>query len=57
MHQINIEYLAKVVFKGEDDVLYPDTVVGSDSHTTMVNGLGVVGWGVGGLEADAVMLG
>ncbi|KAM3955081.1 LOW QUALITY PROTEIN: cytoplasmic aconitate hydratase [Aphomia sociella] len=55
VHQVNLEYLARVVFSG--DVLYPDSVVGTDSHTTMINGLGVVGWGVGGIEAEAVMLG
>ncbi|KAJ0184384.1 hypothetical protein K1T71_000807 [Dendrolimus kikuchii] len=55
VHQVNLEYLARVVFTGE--VLYPDSVVGTDSHTTMINGLGVVGWGVGGIEAEAVMLG
>lgn len=56
VHQVNLEYLAKVVFdlKG---TLYPDSVVGTDSHTTMINALGVVGWGVGGIEAEAVMLG
>ncbi|XP_017776859.1 PREDICTED: cytoplasmic aconitate hydratase-like [Nicrophorus vespilloides] len=58
VHQVNLEYLARVVFSGqEDSVLYPDTVVGTDSHTTMINGLGVLGWGVGGIEAEAVMLG
>jgi aconitate hydratase len=60
-HQVNIEHLAKVVWTGEDDkgntVAYPDTLVGTDSHTTMVNGLAVLGWGVGGLEAEAAMLG
>ncbi|MEN8375566.1 MAG: aconitate hydratase [Gemmatimonadota bacterium] len=56
VHQVNIEYLARVVF-GEDGVAYPDTLVGTDSHTTMVNGLGVLGWGVGGIEAEAAMLG
>lgn len=56
VHQVNIEYLARVVFN-TDGVLYPDSVVGTDSHTTMVNGLGVVGWGVGGIEAESVMLG
>ncbi|XP_028162133.1 cytoplasmic aconitate hydratase-like [Ostrinia furnacalis] len=55
VHQVNLEYLARVVFTG--DVLHPDSVVGTDSHTTMINGLGVVGWGVGGIEAEAVMLG
>jgi aconitate hydratase len=59
VHQINIEYLARVVFreKGNEPLVYPDTLVGTDSHTTMVNGLGVVGWGVGGIEAEAAMLG
>jgi aconitate hydratase len=56
-HQVNLEYLAKVVFTGDDDTAYPDTVIGTDSHTTMINGLGVLGWGVGGIEAEAVMLG
>ncbi len=56
VHQVNIEYLARVVF-ARDGVAYPDTVVGTDSHTTMVNGLGVLGWGVGGIEAEAAMLG
>ena len=56
VHQVNLEYLARVVFN-QDGVLYPDSVVGTDSHTTMINGLGVVGWGVGGIEAEAVMLG
>lgn len=56
-HQVNLEYLARVVFRGEGNLLYPDSVVGLDSHTTMINGLGVVGWGVGGIEAEAVMLG
>ncbi|XP_013133424.1 PREDICTED: cytoplasmic aconitate hydratase-like isoform X2 [Papilio polytes] len=55
VHQVNLEYLARVVFT--NDVLHPDSVVGTDSHTTMINGLGVVGWGVGGIEAEAVMLG
>ncbi|XP_039762645.1 cytoplasmic aconitate hydratase-like [Pararge aegeria] len=55
VHQVNLEYLARVVFTG--DILHPDSVVGTDSHTTMINGLGVVGWGVGGIEAEAVMLG
>jgi aconitate hydratase len=55
-HQVNLEYLARVAFvKG--DLIYPDTLVGTDSHTTMVNGLGVLGWGVGGIEAEAAMLG
>ena len=60
VHQVNIEYLAHVVFSqtiGGTTVAYPDTLVGTDSHTTMVNGLGVVGWGVGGIEAEAAMLG
>lgn len=56
VHQVNLEYLARVVFNTEG-VLYPDSVVGTDSHTTMINGLGVVGWGVGGIEAESVMLG
>jgi aconitate hydratase len=56
VHQVNIEHLARVVVV-RDDVAYPDTCVGTDSHTTMVNGLGVVGWGVGGIEAEAAMLG
>jgi aconitate hydratase len=56
VHQVNLEYLARVVFNN-NGVLYPDSVVGTDSHTTMINGLGVVGWGVGGIEAEAVMLG
>ncbi len=55
-HQVNLEHLARVVFE-HDGVAYPDTVVGTDSHTTMVNGLGVLGWGVGGIEAEAAMLG
>ncbi|QGN32909.1 aconitate hydratase AcnA [Microlunatus sp. Gsoil 973] len=60
VHQVNIEHLARVVFPREIDgqtYAYPDTLVGTDSHTTMVNGLGVVGWGVGGIEAEAAMLG
>ncbi|MEA2295646.1 MAG: aconitate hydratase, partial [Solirubrobacteraceae bacterium] len=56
VHQVNLEYLARVVFDN-DGVLYPDTLVGTDSHTTMINGLGVLGWGVGGIEAEAAMLG
>ena len=56
VHQVNLEYLARVVFN-QNKLLYPDSVVGTDSHTTMINGLGVVGWGVGGIEAEAVMLG
>jgi len=60
VHQVNLEYLAGVVFRNEQDgatFAYPDTLVGTDSHTTMINGLGVVGWGVGGIEAEACMLG
>ncbi len=60
VHQVNLEYLAKgVQSRAEDDgeVVYPDSLVGTDSHTTMINGLGIVGWGVGGIEAEAVMLG
>jgi aconitate hydratase len=60
VHQVNLEYLARVVFVKETDgkrVAYPDTLVGTDSHTTMINGLGVLGWGVGGIEAEAAMLG
>ena len=56
VHQVNIEYLARVVFE-RDGVLYPDSCFGTDSHTTMVNGIGVLGWGVGGIEAEAAMLG
>jgi aconitate hydratase len=60
VHQVNLEYLSRVVFGVESNgrrVAYPDTVVGTDSHTTMINGLGVLGWGVGGIEAEAAMLG
>jgi aconitate hydratase len=60
VHQVNLEYLARVVFSQTTDqecLLYPDTLVGTDSHTTMINGLGVLGWGVGGIEAEAAMLG
>jgi aconitate hydratase len=60
VHQVNLEYLARVIFREQVDgrmLAYPDTLVGTDSHTTMVNGLGVVGWGVGGIEAEAAMLG
>src|SRR5437588_4915490 len=61
VHQVNLEYLARVVFMNTDNpgapVLYPDTLVGTDSHTTMINGLGCLGWGVGGIEAEAAMLG
>src|SRR3954470_21386978 len=56
VHQVNLEYLAKGVLTGADGVCYPDTLVGTDSHTTMINGIGVVGWGVGGIEAEAGML-
>ena len=56
-HQVNVENLAQVVWTGDDNLAYPDTLVGTDSHTTMVNGLGVLGWGVGGIEAEAAMLG
>jgi aconitate hydratase len=60
VHQVNLEFLARVVYVNESDgkrVAYPDTLVGTDSHTTMINGLGVLGWGVGGIEAEAAMLG
>src|SRR6185437_2880399 len=60
VHQVNLEYLARVVFVNQDGgkrTAYPDTLVGTDSHTTMINGLGVLGWGVGGIEAEAAMLG
>src|SRR3989440_10820979 len=60
VHQVNLEYLASVVMTTEEDgetVAFPDTLVGTDSHTTMINGLGVLGWGVGGIEAEAVLLG
>ena len=60
VHQVNLEYLARVVFSRENNGVlqaYPDTLVGTDSHTTMINGLGVLGWGVGGIEAEAAMLG
>jgi aconitate hydratase len=57
VHQVNLEYLAPVVFRNDAGAVYPDTVVGTDSHTTMINGLGVLGWGVGGIEAEACMLG
>lgn len=59
-HQVNLEYLGQVVFRSEENgktLAYPDTLVGTDSHTTMINGLGIVGWGVGGIEAEAAMLG
>ncbi|GGZ97526.1 aconitate hydratase [Arenicella chitinivorans] len=60
VHQVNLEYLARVVFENQVDgklLAYPDTLVGTDSHTTMINGVGVLGWGVGGIEAEAAMLG
>lgn len=57
VHQVNLEYLARGVHQSPDAVYYPDTLVGTDSHTTMINGIGVVGWGVGGIEAEAAMLG
>ena len=60
VHQVNLEYLARVIFVNEDQnekLAYPDTLVGTDSHTTMINGIGVLGWGVGGIEAEASMLG
>ena len=57
VHQVNLEYLARGVHKGPERVYYPDSLVGTDSHTTMINGIGVVGWGVGGIEAEAGMLG
>ncbi|WP_154222072.1 aconitate hydratase AcnA [Marinicella rhabdoformis] len=60
VHQVNLEYLARVIFGAEQNgelMAYPDTVVGTDSHTTMINGIGVLGWGVGGIEAEAAMLG
>ncbi len=60
VHQVNLEYLARVIFGAERNgelMAYPDTVVGTDSHTTMINGIGVLGWGVGGIEAEAAMLG
>ena len=62
VHQVNLEYLAKVVMARESNgehtiLLVPDSLVGTDSHTTMINGLGVLGWGVGGIEAEAGMLG
>jgi len=57
VHQVNLEYLAKGVLSTDDGLFYPDTLVGTDSHTTMINGLGIVGWGVGGIEAEAGMLG
>ncbi len=60
VHQVNLEYLGQVVMSGQDslgEVVFPDSLVGTDSHTTMINGLGILGWGVGGIEAEAVMLG
>jgi aconitate hydratase len=57
VHQVNLEYLAPLVFTNPEGAVYPDSVVGTDSHTTMINGLGVLGWGVGGIEAEACMLG
>jgi len=60
VHQVNLEYLARVAFtqgSGDEALIYPDTLVGTDSHTTMINGLGILGWGVGGIEAEAAMLG
>lgn len=57
VHQVNLEYLARGVHKSAENVYYPDSLVGTDSHTTMINGIGVVGWGVGGIEAEAGMLG
>lgn len=56
-HQVNLEYLARVAFQDKSGLLYPDSCIGTDSHTTMINGLGVAGWGVGGIEAESVMLG
>ena len=60
VHQVNLEYLSRVIFdseRGGRRIAYPDTLVGTDSHTTMINGLGILGWGVGGIEAEAAMLG
>src|SRR5262247_717249 len=57
VHQVNLEYLAKGILVSAQDIYHPDTLVGTDSHTTMINGLGIVGWGVGGIEAEAGMLG
>src|SRR3569832_259728 len=56
-HQVNLEYLGRGIHMNADGVAYPDTLVGTDSHTTMINGIGVVAWGVGGIEAEAAMLG
>src|SRR6185437_10410826 len=57
VHQVNLEFLGRCVFVDERGAAYPDTLVGTDSHTTMINGLGILGWGVGGIEAEAAMLG
>jgi len=57
VHQVNLENLARTVFINDENVAYPDTLIGTDSHTTMINGLGILGWGVGGIEAEAAMLG
>lgn len=57
IHQVNLEYLSDVILKNDDDLLFPDSLEGTDSHTTMINGLGVLGWGVGGIEAEAAILG
>lgn len=57
IHQVNLEYLSDVILKNEDHLLFPDSLEGTDSHTTMINGLGVLGWGVGGIEAEAAILG
>ncbi|MBT6684248.1 MAG: aconitate hydratase, partial [Euryarchaeota archaeon] len=57
VHQVNLEWIASVARKDDEDIWFPDSLVGTDSHTTMINGLGVLGWGVGGIEAEAVMLG
>ena len=61
MHQVNMEYIAHIVYADQREdgtkILYPDSVIGNDSHTTMINSMGVIGWGVGGIEAEAVMLG
>ncbi|RMH60139.1 MAG: aconitate hydratase AcnA [Zetaproteobacteria bacterium] len=57
VHQVNLEHLARAIFVDDNHLAYPDTLVGTDSHTTMINGLGVLGWGVGGIEAEAAMLG
>ncbi|MEO7412699.1 MAG: aconitate hydratase, partial [Opitutaceae bacterium] len=57
VHQVNLEFLAKGILSDSNGIIYPDTLVGTDSHTTMINGLGIVGWGVGGIEAEAGMLG